>query len=210
MATRRKLLRQGIAQLLNTSDASVSTLIDNRFVENLPLNGRSFSSLIVLTPGVVLTPANLFEQGQFSVNGQRPDANYFLVDGVSANLGNAGMAPYCVRVGLASFRQLAPSAGLATWSRWMRWKNSAFRLRPLHRNMGALPAHKSQSSPSPARTPFTALRLSTSVTTFSMPTIGSPMRTVSPGPNCGRTISAVCWAGRSREASYSSSALTRR
>src|SRR6202163_2650271 len=78
---------QGSAPLLNTSDASVSTLIGNRFVENLPLNGRSFSSLIDLTPGVVLTPSNTFEQGQFSVNGQRPDANYFTVDGVSANLG---------------------------------------------------------------------------------------------------------------------------
>jgi hypothetical protein len=81
---------QASAPLLNTSDASVSTLIGNQFVENLPLNGRSFSSLIDLTPGVVLTPANLYEQGQFSVNGQRPDANYFLVDGVSANLGTAG------------------------------------------------------------------------------------------------------------------------
>ena len=68
----------------------MSTLIGNRFVENLPLNGRSFSSLIDLTPGVVLTQANFYDQGQFSVNGQRPDANYFLVDGVSANLGTAG------------------------------------------------------------------------------------------------------------------------
>jgi len=75
------------APLLNTSDATVSTLIDNRFVENLPLNGRSFSGLIDLTPGVVLVNNNFFEEGQFSVNGQRPDANYFTVDGVSANLG---------------------------------------------------------------------------------------------------------------------------
>ena len=67
----------------------MSTVIGNRFVENLPLNGRSFSSLIDLTPGVVLTPSNFYEQGQFSVNGQRPDANYFMVDGVSANLGTA-------------------------------------------------------------------------------------------------------------------------
>jgi len=80
----------GSAPLLNTSDASVSTVIGNRFVENLPLNGRSFASLIDLTPGVVLTTASFREQGQFSVNGQRPDANYFLVDGVSANLGIAG------------------------------------------------------------------------------------------------------------------------
>src|SRR5580704_11145164 len=81
---------QGSAPLLNASDASVSTLIGNQFVENLPLNGRSFSSLIDLTPGVVLTPTNFYEGGQFSVNGQRPDANYFTVDGVSANLGTAG------------------------------------------------------------------------------------------------------------------------
>src|ERR1700685_2516838 len=78
---------QGSAPLLNASDASVSTLIGNQFVENLPLNGRSFSSLIDLTPGVVLTPANNYEGGQFSVNGQHPDANYFTVDGVGANLG---------------------------------------------------------------------------------------------------------------------------
>ena len=80
---------EGGAPLLNTSDTSVSTLIDNRFVENIPLNGRSFSSLIELAPGVVLTATNQSEQGQFSVNGQRPDANYFLVDGVSANLGSS-------------------------------------------------------------------------------------------------------------------------
>src|SRR6202007_1961094 len=75
------------AENLNTSDATVSTLVDSRFVENMPLNGRSFSALINLTPGVVLVPTNFFEEGQFSVNGQRPDANYFMVDGVSANLG---------------------------------------------------------------------------------------------------------------------------
>jgi len=79
---------EGTAPLLNSADASVSTVIGNRFVENMPLNGRSFSSLIDLVPGVVLTPTNTYEQGQFSVNGQRPDANYFLVDGVSANVSN--------------------------------------------------------------------------------------------------------------------------
>ena len=80
---------EGGAPLVNTESAAVSTLIDRRFVENLPLNGRSFSSLLDLTPGVVLTPSNFQEQGQFSVNGQRPDANYFMVDGVAANLGTS-------------------------------------------------------------------------------------------------------------------------
>src|SRR6266545_1360725 len=46
-----------------------------------------FQSLIALTPGVVLTKSSFGEQGQFSVNGQRANANYFTVDGVSANTG---------------------------------------------------------------------------------------------------------------------------
>jgi hypothetical protein len=86
-ATSETITVEAGAPLLNTQDASVSTLIGNRFVENMPLNGRSFSSLLDLTPGVVLTAATQYEQGQYSVNGQRPDANYFTVDGVSVNLG---------------------------------------------------------------------------------------------------------------------------
>jgi hypothetical protein len=65
----------------------VATVVDRQFVNNLPLNGRSFQSLIGLTPGTVFTKSNNgFEQGQFSVNGQRSNANYFTVDGVSANI----------------------------------------------------------------------------------------------------------------------------
>ncbi|MGB8768202.1 MAG: TonB-dependent receptor [Candidatus Korobacteraceae bacterium] len=89
-STTETITVEGSAPLLNTSDATVSTLIGNQFVTNMPLNGRSFSTLIDLAPGVVLTPTNVYEQGQFSVNGQRPDANYFTVDGVSANVGTGG------------------------------------------------------------------------------------------------------------------------
>jgi hypothetical protein len=83
----------------------VSTVIGNRFVENLPLNRRSFSSLIDLTPGVVLAPNNFYEQGQFSVNGQRPDANYFMVDGVSANFGMPATATCWAKAARANYRQ---------------------------------------------------------------------------------------------------------
>jgi hypothetical protein len=79
---------EGGATIVNTTDASVSTVVDRKFVENIPLNGRSFQTLIQLTPGVVLTPASYSSQGQFSVNGQRADANYFTVDGTSANAGS--------------------------------------------------------------------------------------------------------------------------
>src|SRR5205807_2215516 len=75
--------------LIGTESATVSTVVDRQFVENIPLNGRSFQTLIMLTPGVVLVPTSYTSQGQFSVNGQRSDGNYFTVDGVSANTGIA-------------------------------------------------------------------------------------------------------------------------
>jgi hypothetical protein len=81
------------APLVNTESGTVSTVIDRTFVDNLPLNGRSFQTLIMLTPGVVVTATAFDDQGQFSVNGQRADANYFTVDGVSANFGVTGYAP---------------------------------------------------------------------------------------------------------------------
>jgi hypothetical protein len=78
---------KGGALLVNTESATVSTIVDRQFAESLPLNGRSFQTLIQLTPGVVLTTSNGEDAGQFSVNGQRASANYWMVDGVSANIG---------------------------------------------------------------------------------------------------------------------------
>ena len=73
---------------VDTSPA-VSTVVDQQFVQNMPLNGRSFQSLISLTPGFEFVAtsdaAGGSAPGQFSVNGQRGNANYFTVDGVSAN-----------------------------------------------------------------------------------------------------------------------------
>ena len=78
---------EGGASLVDTESATVSTVVDRNFAENLPLNGRSFQTLIQLTPGVVLTTSNVQDSGQFSVNGQRANANYWMVDGVSGNIG---------------------------------------------------------------------------------------------------------------------------
>lgn len=74
---------------INTTDGSVSTVIDRHFVENTPLNGRSFQDLISLTPGVVTqnpqTGTIVGGNSDFSVNGQRSESNYYIVDGLSAN-----------------------------------------------------------------------------------------------------------------------------
>ena len=78
-------------------DAATGTTLKRRLVENLPNNGRSLLPLIEAAPGVILTPAGGGEVGQFSVNGQRSNANYMTVDGVSANFavndGLPGQAP---------------------------------------------------------------------------------------------------------------------
>lgn len=82
---------------LNSTDASVSTVVDRRFVETIPLNGRSFQDLISMTPGIVTQSPQAAgvgssgTQGDFSVNGQQPESNAFYVDGVSANI-NSGLS----------------------------------------------------------------------------------------------------------------------
>jgi hypothetical protein len=77
--------------LLEPEAMSVSTTVDRRFVSNLPLNGRSFQTLLEMTPGITLVAATgAASQGQFVVNGQRSNANYLQVDGVAANLSASG------------------------------------------------------------------------------------------------------------------------
>ena len=64
--------------------------VSQREVLDLPLNGRNFSQLGLLQPGVVpLTPGlaeagGTLREGQaYAVNGQRPESNNFLIDGAN-------------------------------------------------------------------------------------------------------------------------------
>jgi hypothetical protein len=97
-------------QALIDESPAVGTVVNRRLIENLPLNGRSFQSLIALTPGVVITKTDLSEQGQFSVNGQRANANYFIIDGVSANIGVSRAGPQG-QLGGGSLPGLAATGG---------------------------------------------------------------------------------------------------
>jgi hypothetical protein len=97
-ATSESVTVDAASSEINTTNASVSTVVDRKFVENMPLNGRSFQDLISMTPGVVTqSPQSQAGtqypgyNGDFSVNGQRTESNYYTVDGVSANVG-AGYA----------------------------------------------------------------------------------------------------------------------
>jgi hypothetical protein len=100
--------------VINTTDASVSAVVGRQFVENMPLNGRRFQSLIQLTPGVVLNASSSVNSGQFSVNGQRSDANYWMVDGVSANMGTTSFPRNGLAGALGSFSATGGTNGLVS------------------------------------------------------------------------------------------------
>src|SRR5262249_3992486 len=73
--------------LVDTTTASVSGLVDERQVKELPLNGRSFDNLITLNPGAVnytlKSPGTVTSNGNtFSVSGRRPLETIFLVNGI--------------------------------------------------------------------------------------------------------------------------------
>ncbi len=82
---RTEVTVHGDPPLINSENASVGTVIDRDTIDQMPLNGRGIQALIELSPGVVAVPVTTGDRGQFAVNGQRSDANYFTVDGVSAN-----------------------------------------------------------------------------------------------------------------------------
>ena len=77
---------------LNTEDATVGTVIENRRIVDLPLNGRDYLQLVALSPNVSFGFANGGQadsrQGgtraneQISVAGQRREFNYFTLDGM--------------------------------------------------------------------------------------------------------------------------------
>ncbi len=75
-------------------DAAVATALLHEQIDNLPLNGRGLAGLLELAPGTNIVPATRGDAGQFVADGQRPNTNYFTVDGISGNNGvSAGGLP---------------------------------------------------------------------------------------------------------------------
>lgn len=78
------------AQLIQETVTSLGKVVHEREILDLPLDGRNFSQLGTLQPGVVpLTPglkeagSSLREGQGYAVNGQRPESNNFLIDGAN-------------------------------------------------------------------------------------------------------------------------------
>jgi len=84
------------APVVETSRTSVATTINQRSIDNLPINGRNFQDFATLSPGVIRDPRG----GDLSVGGQRGTFNSLQVDGVDNNntffgqaLGRGGVRP---------------------------------------------------------------------------------------------------------------------
>jgi Carboxypeptidase regulatory-like domain/TonB dependent receptor len=103
---------QGHAPLVNTQTYELSYLVSGKTLETLPLNGRNYTDLALLQPGVVAFPhrdgGSVVAHGLgVSVNGQDPRANVYLLDGTLQNdftNGPAGSAAGTA-LGLESVRE---------------------------------------------------------------------------------------------------------
>ena len=81
-----------VTSLITTENATVGTVIENRRIVELPLNGRNYLSLIALSPNVSAGFAGAGQAGdrqggsranqQISISGQRREFNYYTLDGV--------------------------------------------------------------------------------------------------------------------------------
>jgi hypothetical protein len=85
--TQESLTVSAMPTLVETKPSAVSTLLDERSVNDFPLNGRRFSDLALLSPGVTQDPRGLTSSnsGDLSFGGIRGHQNTFLVDGGDYN-----------------------------------------------------------------------------------------------------------------------------
>src|SRR6266849_2825354 len=78
------------AAAIETTNATISGLVSQDQMRDLPLNGRSLDQLVLLNPGVFVSryTQNVSTLGRgmrISVNGGRQDANVYLIDGTLVN-----------------------------------------------------------------------------------------------------------------------------
>ncbi len=87
--------RRAEAPLLRTDSSEVGTVIEERAIKELPLNGRNFATLVYLTPGITpgqagenLSGASTFNPrgaSNFNALGHQANANAWLIDGIDNN-----------------------------------------------------------------------------------------------------------------------------
>ena len=75
--------------LIETTRDVLAQVVDEKLVNELPLNGRDFTKLVALSPGATVEPSGVagtqFGFGQFNINGNRDRSNNYLLDGTDNN-----------------------------------------------------------------------------------------------------------------------------
>ena len=90
----------GVSPILQTQDAVVGQVVSETTIKAMPLNGRNFSQLSLLMPGVITTEPDSFTEpknfgsGRPFVNGQREQENNYMLDGVDMNEPSDNLLPY--------------------------------------------------------------------------------------------------------------------
>jgi hypothetical protein len=69
--------------LVDTVDSTLNGVLENKAINELPLQARDFQNLLPLHPGVQRTPGGGFQS--ITSNGNRPDENNFFIDGATDN-----------------------------------------------------------------------------------------------------------------------------
>lgn len=72
-------------ELMQTQSSSVGQVIDEKTIVDLPLNGRDYTMLVLVTPGVTLPQQGARASNQFVANGARVAQNDYLLDGIDNN-----------------------------------------------------------------------------------------------------------------------------
>ena len=92
--TKETVTVSGEPPLVETQPSGISTLIDERAINELPLNGRRFTDLALLTPGVTQDPRGLTSgsNGDLAFGGIRGFQSSYLVDGGDNNNAFFGQA----------------------------------------------------------------------------------------------------------------------
>lgn len=77
------------APLVEQNRDVLGAVVDQRLVNELPLNGRDFGKLVALVPGATVEPSGVagtqFGFGQFNINGNRDRSNNYTLDGTDNN-----------------------------------------------------------------------------------------------------------------------------
>jgi hypothetical protein len=90
----------GVTPILQTQNAVVGEVVSETTIRGMPLNGRNFSQLSLLMPGVSTPDPNSFSEpknfgsGRPYVNGQREQENNYTLDGIDMNEPIDNLLPY--------------------------------------------------------------------------------------------------------------------